>query len=192
MVQTRLKRVVAYSSVAQIGFLLMLLPLGGRAAFEGASFHLLAHGLAKGAMFLAAANILTALGTDAVGRLSGLDRRMPLEAFTLALAGVTLVGLPPTGGFIGKWKLLQAAWAHEGWFWLAVILASGLLSAAYVFRVLAMTCFHPRHAGHRAVPRRPPASASLAALLLAIAGVAIGLYPAPVLELLARAPGGLP
>lgn len=193
MVQTRLKLVVAYSSVAQVGFLLMVLPLAGRAAFEGAGFHLLAHGFAKGAMFLAAANILGALGTDAVGRLSALDRRMPLEAFTLALAGVTLVGLPPTGGFIGKWRLLEAAWAHEGWGWMAVILASGLLSAAYVFRVMAMTCFHPRHAGARSVPRPLPVTASLAALLLAIAGVAIGLFPAPVLELLGgAAPGGLP
>src|SRR6056297_2900726 len=187
MVQTRLKRVVAYSSVAQVGFLLMLVPLAGQTAFQGAGFHLLVHGFAKGAMFLAAANILTALGTDAVGRLSGLDRRMPLEAFTLALAGVTLVGLPPTGGFIGKWKLLEAAWQQAGWPWLITILLSGLLSAAYVFRILAMTCFHPRHSGSRAVPRRPPLSASLAALLLALAGVMIGLFPGPVLELLAAA-----
>jgi proton-translocating NADH-quinone oxidoreductase chain N len=193
MVQTRLKRVVAYSSVAQVGFLMLLLPLSGTVAFQGAGFHLLAHGFAKGAMFLAAANILAALGTDSVARLSALDRRMPLEAFALALAGVTLVGLPPTGGFIGKWRLLEAAWAHAGWGWMVVILSSGLLSAAYVFRILAMTCFHPAHAGNRAVARRPPAVASLAALLLALAGVAIGLFPAPILALLVgAAPEGVP
>ena len=192
MVQTRLKRVVAYSSVAQVGFLLMVVPLASPAAFQGAGFHLLVHGFAKGAMFLAAANILIALGTDAVGRLSGLDKRMPLEAFTLALAGVTLVGLPPTGGFIGKWKLLEVAWQQGGWAWLVTILLSGLLSAAYVFRILAMTCFHPRHSGSRPVPRRPPLAASLAALLLALSGVVIGMFPGPVLRLLAlAAPGGV-
>ena len=114
---------------------------------------------------------------------------MPLEAFTLALAGVTLIGLPPSGGFTGKWMLLSAAWQQQGWFWLVLIVISGLLSAAYVFRILALTCFHPaRRAVHRLHPR-PPKITSLAALLLALLAVVIGVYPHPVLDLLGN---GLP
>ena len=187
--QPRLKMVIAYSSVSQFGFLLLLLPLASQQAFQGAGFQVLTHVLAKAAMFLAAANIVTVLGSDSIRHLPGLDKRMPLEAFTLALAGVTLIGLPPSGGFTGKWMLLSAAWQQQGWFWLLLIVTSGLLSAAYVFRILALTCFHPaRRAVHQLRPR-PPRITSLAALILALLAVLIGLYPHPVLDLLGN---GLP
>lgn len=190
-VEPRLKAVIAWSSVSQFGFLLLLLPLAGTMAFQGAGFHLLTHGLAKAAMFLAAANIVMVLGSDTVRHLPGLDKRMPIEAFTLALAGVTLIGLPPSGGFTGKWMLLNAAWQHQGWFWLVLIALSGLMSAAYVFRILALTCFHPARRAVHALHERPPLATSLAALLLALAAVMIGLYPHPVLDLLGRGvPGG--
>ncbi|MGK7295841.1 MAG: complex I subunit 5 family protein [Candidatus Wenzhouxiangella sp. M2_3B_020] len=187
--QPRLKMVVAYSSVSQFGLLMLLLPLASTAAFQGAGFHLLAHGLAKAAMFLAAANIVVVLGSDHIRHLPGLDKRMPVEALTLALAGVTLIGLPPSGGFTGKWMLLTAAWDAGGWFWLVLVVLSGLMSAAYVFRIAALTCFHPeRRAVHHLHPR-PPAITSLAALLLALLAIVIGLYSQPVLDLLGA---GLP
>lgn len=189
--QPRLKMVIAYSSVSQFGFLLLLLPLASTAAFQGAGFHVLAHGLAKAAMFLAAANVVTVLGSDHIRHLPGLDKRMPTEALTLALAGVTLIGLPPSGGFTGKWMLATAAWDAGGWFWLVLIVLSGLLSAAYVFRILALTCFHPaRRAVHQLHPR-PPRITSLAALLLALLAIVIGLYPHPVLDLLGEGMRGI-
>ncbi|MBS3743786.1 MAG: hypothetical protein KGY48_05495 [Wenzhouxiangellaceae bacterium] len=189
--QPRLKMVIAWSSISQFGFLMLLLPLASQTAFQGAGFHLLAHGLAKAAMFLAAANIVTVLGSDSIRHLPGLDKRMPLEAFTLALGGVTLIGLPPSGGFTGKWMLLTAAWEQQGWFWLVLIALSGLMSAAYVFRILALTCFHPARRAVHELHARPPKITSLAALLLALLAVIIGLYPHPALELLGRGlPGG--
>lgn len=189
--QPRLKMVIAWSSISQFGLLLLLLPLASQTAFQGAGFHLLAHGLAKAAMFLAAANIVTVLGSDSIRHLPGLDKRMPLEAFTLALGGVTLIGLPPSGGFTGKWMLLTAAWEQQGWFWLVLIALSGLMSAAYVFRILALTCFHPGRRAVHELHARPPKITSLAALLLALLAVIIGLYPHPALELLGRGlPGG--
>jgi formate hydrogenlyase subunit 3/multisubunit Na+/H+ antiporter MnhD subunit len=189
--QPRLKMVIAWSSISQFGFLMLLLPLASQTAFQGAGFHLLAHGLAKAAMFLAAANIVTVLGSDSIRHLPGLDKRMPLEAFTLALGGVTLIGLPPSGGFTGKWMLLNAAWQQQGWFWLVLIALSGLMSAAYVFRILALTCFHPARRAVHELHARPPKITSLAALLLALLAVIIGLYPHPALELLGRGlPGG--
>jgi len=191
--QPRLKMVIAYSSISQFGFLLLLLPLATQqasaAAMQGAGFHVLTHGLAKAAMFLAAANIVTVLGSDSIRHLPGLDKRMPLEAFTLALGGVTLIGLPPSGGFTGKWMLLTAAWQQQGWFWLLLIVTSGLLSAAYVFRILALTCFHPARTAVHDLHPKPPKITSLAALLLALLAIVIGLYPHPVLDLLGT---GLP
>ncbi|MDT8439040.1 MAG: proton-conducting transporter membrane subunit [Wenzhouxiangellaceae bacterium] len=187
MLHPRLRMVVAYSSVAQIGLLLLLIPLAGSDAFVASGFHLLVHGLAKAAMFLAAANIVMALGSDWIRRLPGLDSKLPLEAFTLALAGITLIGLPPSGGWVSKWLLLQQARSNDQLVWMVAILGGSLLSAAYVFRLLAMSCFHASHHARRPIVTRPPRAGSLAALLLALAAALLGLNPTPMLNLLATA-----
>ncbi|MFU8831177.1 MAG: complex I subunit 5 family protein [Wenzhouxiangella sp.] len=192
--QKRLKMIIAYSTVAQLGYLMLVFPLASVVAFQGAVYHLLSHGLAKAAMFMAAANILLSLGTDNIKRLAGLDQRLPMDVFTLALAGVSIMGLPPSGGFLGKWLLLTAAWQQDGWAWMVVIVAGGLLSAAYIFRILAVTCFHPKTPGHnRGVKALPPAPASIAALALALMAIIAGFASAPILGLLeAGLPPGMP
>lgn len=191
--QVRLKMMVAYSTVAQLGYLMLLFPLFGPLGFTAATYHLLSHGLAKAAMFLAVSNILAVMGTDRLDRLGGANRRLPLDTLTLALAGVSILGLPPSGGFVSKWLMLQAAWAIEGWVWLIVILAGGLLAAAYLFRPLAVLCARPAVA-RPADDVRAPSPAGLrwggiVALMLALAALVAGLAPAPVLTLLE---GGLP
>ncbi len=187
MVQKRLKMVVAYSTVAQLGYLMLIFPLSGLLAWQAAGYHLIAHGLAKAALFVAAGNILASLGTDRLRQLAGLDQRLPLDVFTLALASVSLMGLPPSGGFVGKWLFLQAAYEQSAWGWMALIALGGLLAAAYLFRVLALTCFHPRSHGHSTRLREPPTLASLTGLLLALAAIALGFASAPILALLEAA-----
>ncbi len=187
LVQQRVKMIVAYSTVAQLGYLMLLFPLLGLVAFQATSYHLLSHGLAKAAMFLAAANLLTRLGTDQLGDLRGADRRMPLDVFTLALAGVSILGLPPSGGFIAKWLMLQTALAQGGWLWVGVILVGGLLAAAYLFRVLAVLCARPVACPELPVSGKADQLTSLVALGLALAALAAGFVPAPVLKLLATA-----
>ncbi len=184
MLARRLKMVIAYSTVAQLGYLMLVFPLASALAFKAATYHLIAHGLAKAALFLAAANILAGLGTDRLRQLPGLDQRMPLEVFTLALAGVSIMGLPPSGGFIGKWLLLEAAWEQAGWGWMLVIALGGLLAAGYVFRVLALTCFHPRTQIADFTPERASRIASLVALGLAVLAIVAGFASAPILALL--------
>jgi len=187
LVQTRLKMIVAYSTVAQLGYLMLLFPLLGAVAFSAATYHLVSHGLAKAAMFMAAANLLKGMGSDRLEHLHGADRRLPLDVFTLALAGVSILGLPPSGGFVAKWLMLQAAWAQAGWLWVAVLALGGLLAAAYLFRALAVLTARP--------PAEPQATASVArpaslyGLVLALAALAAGFVPAPVLAFLA---GGAP
>lgn len=191
LVQKRLKMVVAYSTVAQLGYLMLIFPLSGL-AWQAAGYHLISHGLAKAALFVAAGNILGSLGTDRLRRLAGLDQRLPLDVFTLALASVSLMGLPPSGGFVGKWLFLQAAYEQSAWGWMALVALGGLLAAAYLFRVLALTCFHPRSHGHSTRLREPPTLASLAGLLLALAAIVLGFVSAPILGLLEAAwPGAM-
>jgi len=137
----RLKLLVAYSTVAQLGYLFLLIPLAagaedGFAAWSGGLIFLAAHACAKTAMFLSAGNMVHAAGNDRICDLDGITHARPVSAFTFGLSGMSLVGLPPSGGFAGKWLLLRAALARGQWWWVAVLLLGSLLAAGYVIRVL--------------------------------------------------------
>jgi len=181
--QSRLKLLIAYSTVAQIGYLFLAFPLAaaaGATAWYAALYLALSHALAKAAMFLAAGNLLHFGGHD---RIAGLDRvvqRLPLTAAAFALAGVSIMGLPPSGGFIGKWLMLEAALGQERWDLVAVMIAGGLLAAAYIFKVLGYA-FTQADVTHES--RAVPVSMEWAALLLALGAVLLGFLAVPVLSL---------
>ncbi len=184
----RLKLVVAYSTVAQVGYLFLAFPLLVDPATallgrEALLYLVLAHALAKGAAFLAAGTLLWAAGTDRIGDLPGVLPSFPVTVAALALAGVSLIGLPPTGGFVGKWLLLEGLIAGGLWAGLAVVAAGTFLAAAYVFRVLVHT-FRAEGYGEAdllAVQRRPGRAMEWTALGLALAALGLG-FLAPVLE----------
>jgi formate hydrogenlyase subunit 3/multisubunit Na+/H+ antiporter MnhD subunit len=185
LVQVQLKRVVAYSTVAQLGYLMLVFPLFGdpraaSSAWTGTGCQLFAHGLAKAGMF------------------AGADRRQPACLFAFGLAGVSLMGLPPSAGFLAKWQLLESAWMQSAWGWVAVLLTGSLLAAGYIFRVLAAAFVAPSagsagpaSAAHElACPpgQRVSLFLSLPALALALASVLLGFWAAPLFEMLAVAP----
>jgi multicomponent Na+:H+ antiporter subunit D len=122
-------------------------------------------------------------GSDAIGRARGAAERMPLAVFAFGLGGVTLIGLPPSGGFVAKWYLLTAALGTGRWIWAAVVLAGGILSSLYVFRVL-LHAFTP---ADDLPPERPaPRLLSLTALALAVLSLALGVRAVETLGLLQR------
>jgi multicomponent Na+:H+ antiporter subunit D len=188
MRQRRLKMLVAYSTVAQLGYLFLVFPLATAvpvpaavAALQGATLYVLAHALAKAAMFLAAGVIVHAWGEDDVEHLEGTSARMPVALFAFGLAGVTLTGLPPSGGFAAKWLLLRGAIDGGQWWWAVAILTGGLLTAIYVFRVLR-SAFAPPLPERALAP--VPVAMSVSALVLASLSVALGLVAALPLDLL--------
>jgi len=192
----RLKLLVAYSTVAQVGYLFLAFSLmsapgaAGALGREGALYLVLSHGLAKGGAFLVAGTCLWAAGTDDLDRIGGVLRRLPVSTAAFALCGVSLIGLPPTGGFVGKWLLLRTMAATGSWAWVAVIAAGTFLAAGYIFRVL-VTVFAE---GTRpaVLERAPPRTMEVTALALALASLGMG-FLAPVLEPLMRAlQGGAP
>ena len=182
--QTRLKLLVAYSTVAQIGYLFVAFPLAavaGVTAWSAVAYLALSHALAKAAMFMAAGNLLRFGGHDRIADLDRVAQRLPLTAGAFALAGVSIMGLPPSGGFIGKWLLLEAALAQGRWDLAAVLILGSLLAAAYVFKVLGH-CFTTADETH--APGDVPGSMEWAALLLAMAAILLGFLAVPVLALL--------
>ncbi|MCQ4325105.1 NADH-quinone oxidoreductase subunit J [Stutzerimonas stutzeri] len=138
----RLKSLVAYSTVAQLGY--ALLALGLLLRLEEPRLHaalwlfVLTHGLAKVSMFLAAGELQTILGSTRVQGMKGASQNVPVALTAFAVAGGSLIGLPPSGGFLAKWLLLQPLFERpQHWPWVLAVLLGTLMSAAYVFRVLA-------------------------------------------------------
>lgn len=134
--QTRLKLLVAYSTVVQIGYLFLAFPLASIMGFQAALYFVIAHAVAKTAMFMAAGNILFYGGHDRIVDLDRVAQRLPLTLGAFALAGVSLMGLPPSGGFIAKWLLLEAVILSGQWWWGVLLIVGGLLTGAYVFKVI--------------------------------------------------------
>ncbi len=186
--QARLKMLIAYSTVAQVGYLFLFFPLtthtepaAAQSALQGVTLQALAHGLAKAAMFAAAGAVILSTGHDRIMQLGGIAARMPVTVFTLAIAGVSLMGLPPSAGFLAKWLLIDSAIASGQWWWIVVMIAGGLLTAAYVFRVL-------RHAFLRAeqseIYKPLPRLVEWPGFLLAVASLALGLRATELLNVL--------
>lgn len=142
--QTRLKRVLAYSTVSQVGYLFLVFALtfhdapGQGLVWAGAVYLAISHGLAKGAAFMAAGYLQKAEGSDRLESLKGCAHRHPVAVMVLALASINLMGLPPSTGFIGKWMMLKASFYSQQWGLAVVMLGGGLLAAAYLFRVFEL------------------------------------------------------
>jgi multicomponent Na+:H+ antiporter subunit D len=179
----RLKVLVAYSTVAQLGYLFLIFPLlaADGLAFQAGALQMVSHGLAKAAMFAAAGVLIAATGEDSVAGVAGAAERLPVTLFAFGLAGVTLMGLPPSGGFLAKWLLIDAALSQGYWPLAAVAIAGGLLAAVYVLRVLRYAFLAaPAAAAIRPVSR----TLEWSAFVLALMALALGLRAVDVLDLL--------
>lgn len=180
--QTRLKMLIAYSTVSQLGYLFLAFSLASVVAWQGALYLLLSHALAKAAMFMAAGNILHFGGHDRIEDLDSVAQRLPLTIGAFGLAGVSIMGLPPSGGFNGKWLLLQAAMAEGRWDIVGILITGGLLAAAYVFRVLGYA-FTQAPQPHE--PRAVPARMEWATMSLACGAIVLGFLAPSLLALVA-------
>src|SRR5215475_12521067 len=180
--QARLKLLIAYSTLAQIGYLFLMFPLAfdtGSAelqrgdALSGGLLQAISHATAKAAMFMAAGLIYKALGHDRIAELRGIGRALPISVLAFALGGVALMGLPPSGAYLAKKLLLDAAAETGQWWWDFVLQAGGFLTASYVVLVLAHALWP---AGEPVKLRVPvPRLQEAAALALALCSVLLGL-----------------
>lgn len=194
--QTDIKMLVAYSTVAQLGYLMLVFPLAiqtGQAAaqlaWQGTLIHLLAHGFAKAAMFLSVGTLVVSAARKGIADLAGVSREVPLALFAFGLSAVSLMGLPPSGGFNGKWLLLQSALASSQWWWFIVLAVGSLMTAAYIFRVFRISFVE--EADHPF--KRTPVMLDVTALALAVLAILLGFFtmvPLTLMEVTDMIPGG--
>ena len=134
--ESNLKRMFAWSSVAQISYISVAIGLGSTAGVAAALVHLFNHSIIKAAIFMAVGMIIARTGTARIKHLGGVAHKHKLASYTMLFGGLGLIGLPGTVGFISKWVLVSAA-IERGWWWLAFpILAGSLTSAAYIWRIV--------------------------------------------------------
>jgi multicomponent Na+:H+ antiporter subunit D len=153
--QDDIKRMLAYSSVAQIGYMVLGLALGTRAGLTGGLVHLFNHALMKSGLFLVMACVVLRMGSTRLSAFSGLGRRMPLTMAAFVVGGLSLVGVPLTVGFVSKWYLVTGALQAGSWPVAVLILLSSLLALVYVWRVVEVAYFRTAPEGAPEVSEAP-------------------------------------
>lgn len=160
MAQYDFRRMLAYSSVAQIGYIAIGLAMGNMYGFIGAVLHVINHAFMKSSLFLVIGGIEYRFGEVNLYRLGGMNKKMTLSTITVLLASLSMIGLPPTCGFFSKWYLMLGAYTGAQYFYIAVLVISSLLNAIYFFRIIeqmfvqreaSLTEVHP-HKGKLGLP----------------------------------------
>ncbi len=150
--QDDVKRMLAYSSIAQIGYMILGISLATTTGLTGGIVHLFNHAVTKAGLFLALGCVFLRVGATRIEGLAGLGRRMPVTMAAFVVGGLSLIGVPLTTGFVSKWILVQAALETGAWWIAAIILVSSVMAIAYVWRVVETAYFRP-----------PPVGAAVAA-----------------------------
>ena len=153
--QTNVKRLLAYSSVAQIGYMLIGISLVTITGLTAGILHLFNHALMKGALFLALGCVFFRIRSVNVDDMAGLGKAMPWTMAAFVAGGLSLIGIPLTVGFVSKWYLILASLEKEWWPLAAVILFSSLLAVIYMWRVIEVAYFRDRPAGAAAIGEAP-------------------------------------
>ncbi len=192
--QERLKLLVAYSTMAQIGYLFLMFPLAFDSsgsgpvqgfALTGGLLQVMSHATAKAGMFMAAGLIYAALGHDRIADLAGVARAMPVTVLAFALAGLALMGVVPSGAYLAKKLMLDAADASGQWWWVVVLQGGAVFTAGYV--VLVLVSVLRRRAEPMPLAKRVSRLSELAALTLSacsllLALAALGPVPGSVIS----------
>jgi multicomponent Na+:H+ antiporter subunit D len=153
--QKDVKRLLAYSSLAQIGYIVLGISMASVMGISAGLLHLFNHALIKAGLFMAMGCIFMRIGSVNIEDMKGLGRAMPLTMSAFIAGGFGLIGVPLTAGFISKWYFIQSAIEKDWWFSIAAILISSLLAVIYVWRVVETAYFHSRDKNDEIVKEAP-------------------------------------
>ena len=181
--QQNLKRLLAYSTIAQLSYVVMAAAILKPLAEIGAATHMVAHAFGKITLFFAAGAIYVAAKKTEIGQLKGIGRRMPITMTAFTIGALSMIGVPPTGGFVSKWYILAGAFEDDNYVALATIILSTVLNAAYFLPIIYMAWFMREEEA----PARPhgeaPWPAVLALAITALLTIAFFFFHGATLEL---------
>ncbi|WP_297438274.1 proton-conducting transporter membrane subunit [Thermococcus sp.] len=180
--QRNVKRMIAYSSISQVGFIALALALGTQAGVDAGVFHMVNHAIVKALLFIAVGYVAVELGGDEVENFRGLGRRMPITAFSITIGSLAVIGIPMFNVFWSKLRIILAT-VDVGYTWAAaLVLIASVVEAVYYLRLLHVMWFE--RSGERITE-----SAALGAIMLLLVAVVIviGVYPDYVWNLAQKA-----
>ena len=184
MFEGQLKRVLAFSSVAQIGYIILGASLLSQEGLTASMIHMFNHALAKGALFLSVACLGMRFLDLRIDALAGAAKQMPITAAIFVIGGLSLIGVPGTAGFISKWVLITALLDHgeQGIVMVAIVLVSSLMALVYIWRTVEVLYFKEAESG-AAKLSEAPILMLLVAGTLALLNIVFGLMPSIPLQL---------
>lgn len=182
-----LRRMVAYSSVAQIGYIYAGMGLGIEAGFIAALYHVMVHSAAKSSLFISSSVLADASGgSKRFSDLRGAGKRSPVAGVCFTVSAMSLVGVPVLGGFISKLVFSEAAFGYGGvhmWVMLLALAVSTLLNVLYLMKTV-ITLYRPAREGSTLAAEKPAASAVCAMLGFVVLNVLLGVLAQPILEII--------
>ncbi|MFT4808953.1 MAG: multicomponent Na+:H+ antiporter subunit D [Paraglaciecola sp.] len=188
--QTNIKRLLAYSTIAQLSYVVMATAILKPLAEVGAAIHMVAHAFGKITLFFAAGAIYIASKKTEIHQLRGIGRRMPWTMSAFTIGALSMIGVPPTGGFVSKWYILAGAFEANNLVAVFTIIASTVLNAAYFLPILYIVWFEREFEGGKE-HGEAPFLAVLALCLTAFLTLAFFVFNGPVIELETQVVKGL-
>jgi len=181
--QNNIKRLLAYSSIGQVGLILFALGIASVTGVTGALFLVVSHGLAKSVLFLSVGVMITRTGSAEISSLDGMGKRMPLSALCFTIGAFSLIGLPPFVGFAAKFTVVRAVFEQTSTLFtvlIGVALLGTVVEAAYFFRIVQRLYFKPPPEGsldHAGRGQEAPLSALIPIGILTVVIIVAGVYP---------------
>lgn len=170
------KRLLAYSSVAQIGYMMLGIGFGSMLGLTATLVHLFNHALMKGALFMAIGALVYRVGSSRLEHLAGLGKQMPWTFAAIVIGGLSLIGVPGTAGFISKWYLVLAAIEKQHWLIVAVVLIGSLLAVIYVWKLIEVLYFKAAQESTQSISiKEAPVMLLIPTWILVLANVYFGL-----------------
>jgi proton-translocating NADH-quinone oxidoreductase chain N len=190
LLQNDVKRLLAYSSIGHVGYMLVGLAVGTQVGLTGTLLHIFNHALMKGAAFLCAGAIIFRLESRSLQDMAGIGRKMPVTATFFAISLFALIGMPPLNGFVSELTLFTSSvQANVGWLGVAIILNS-ILSSGYYLRVLR-ALIQPSMSDVVSKVREAPLLMLIPAGVMVALIIFFGIYPEPMIKLAQQAASGL-
>lgn len=155
--QTDVKRMLAYSSVAQIGYIILGISLATQAGLNAGLIHMFNHALIKAGLFLACGCVIYRMASTELTQFQGLGKIMPYTMSAFVICGLGLIGVPFTAGFISKWQLLTALIAQDLWLLVIIVIIGSFMAIMYMWKIIEMAYFQdpPAHATQSAITEAP-------------------------------------
>ena len=171
--QTNVKRMLAYSSIAQLGYILVAIGLASQPGFTAALLHIFNHALIKGSLFMALGIIFFRFASTELSSMSGIGKTMPFTMAAFTIAGLSLIGIPGTAGFVSKWYLITALLDASFWPLALLILLASVLTLIYVGKVLEVAYF--RAAPQGVEKQKIPATMMISLWVFSLSNIYFGL-----------------